>query len=269
MKKKTKIGLTCAVAVASGVLAYSHFVEPKQLQLKEYQINTNKNKTLRIILFGDLHIDNSTSMNYLKKVVDMINQQNPDLVLFTGDFFDAFHRYHGNVDDVIQVMSLVKSKYGNFAVFGNHDVGGGSIRIYPEVMEKSGFKMILNNNVLIEEIGVNLIGLDDSMLGNPLSSINMLKEEQAMNILMTHEPDIVDNYNLQNVSLVASGHTHGGQVSLPIVSNFVLPKYGKKYVDGIYELSDESKIIVTSGIGTTHLAMRLANPPEIVLIQTK
>lgn len=109
-------------------------------------------------------------------------------------------------------------------------------------------------------------GLDDSLLGNPSVSETFAYRQQAdYSILLTHEPDVADQFVGTNTQLVLAGHSHGGQVRLPFYQ--VKNVLAKKYVRGLYELSDQTKLYVNTGLGTTSIHARFCVPPEISVFQ--
>ncbi|MEG2247253.1 MAG: metallophosphoesterase, partial [Peptostreptococcaceae bacterium] len=88
-------------------------------------------------------------------------------------------------------------------------------------------------------------------------------DDNDFNLMLIHEPDIMDGFKEGKIDLAVAGHTHGGQVSLPIKGEILAPPYGKKYTKGFYEIN-ENNLYVSSGLGSTKLPFRLMNIPEII-----
>ena len=136
-------------------------------------------------------------------------------------------------------------------------------------MAAGGFTVLVDDWLDITELNVRLLGLDDVYRGNPDTTLTDEALDGSYNILITHEPDIVDKMASDQVQLVLAGHTHGGQISLPYLTEKILPANGKKYVKGLFSIGSEgqTKLFVTKGTGMTKLPFRFMNVPEIVAIE--
>ncbi|QFF99972.1 metallophosphoesterase [Psychrobacillus glaciei] len=274
MKKTKKIILRiikCAIIgsmLAVGIVTYSFKIEPKRLITREYQLEltTGGENSIRVVQFSDVHLGPNFSLKQLEKLVIKINRLKPDVIAFTGDLMDVPSQFEGRLN-ISDVLGKLKSTYGNYAVWGNHDHGGGGNRFYADIMVKSGFKVLRNESSIID-LGngkvLNVIGLDDAMLGNP----NVQKaysgvDEQGATLLLLHQPDLVDEVGHENFDLALAGHSHGGQVVLPVVGPIVTPPLAKKYTKGMYKLGNDHHLYVNSGIGTTRIPIRFWDPSEI------
>ncbi len=250
---------------------YACFIEPFDLRVKEETITTEKASTTRILLFSDTHFSDWYTTEHFQTVVDKINEAEPDIVVFTGDLIDHFRYYKGNIEDISTQLSLINAPLGKYAVFGNHDYGGGAEAQYESIMNAGGFTVLTNQYTSIEEKNIGLIGIDDLLLGNGSASVCSCASTDQFNIVLCHEPDIADQIQEYNIDLLLSGHTHGGQVRIPIITNLglsIFPSHGNKYLSGMYSLDNsyETKVYVTSGIGMTALPMRFLAPPDITVI---
>lgn len=203
-------------------------------------------------------------------MVNRINQQNPDIVVFTGDLYDNYALY---IDDanIITELQKIKAKYDKIAIWGNHDYGGGAVRQYQYIIEQSGFTLLKNENWYVTtETGRKMLltGLDDSMMGNVYMPDGTKIYDSDYDILLTHEPDTVEDYLEYNYNFVMSGHSHGGQFNipfLPIINEKAVAatSLATMYVGGMYTFDSENKIYVNTGIGTTHISARFGVVPEI------
>ncbi|MEG0373688.1 MAG: metallophosphoesterase, partial [Enterococcus sp.] len=132
-----------------------------------------------------------------------------------------------------------------------------------EVLKNTGETITLNNGKRVF-IG----GLDDSLLGNPsVTETLAYRGKYNYSILLTHEPDVADKFIGTNTQLVLAGHSHGGQVRLPFYQ--VKNVLAEKYVRGLYELRDQTKLYVNTGLGTTSIHARFCVPPEISVFQLR
>ena len=224
----------------------------------------------KVVFFSDTHFGKFYAQDKIEAIVDKINAQNPDLVLFGGDFLDNYARDKSelNLEYFAEQLAKIQSAYGKYAVFGNHDYGGGAVRIFEELMNKGGFKVLDNESEWIEGLGLRLIGYDDYLMGDTAQSLYQVKSEE-FNLILSHEPDIADQIAMKNKGFMIAGHSHGGQVTLPFITKKVLPPGATTYVKGQYNgigVNKNITLFVSKGIGTTVRPYRFLNIPEIVTL---
>ena len=194
-----------------------------------------------------------------------MNQEEADILVFTGDLLDNYAKY-GPLDEVSEALAQMQATIGKYGVWGNHDYGGGASRIYEDTMNQGGFTILRNEGVTLTMVnGGELFigGLDDALLGRP-SAASVLSSRQSpdYSIVLTHAPDLADDFLKTDTQLVLAGHSHGGQINLPLIES-PMPPYAKKYQKGLYKLDDETTLYVNSGLGTTQIHARLLAPPEV------
>lgn len=250
---------------------WSIFVEPKMLNIKNFTLQDEDLKGLKIVFAGDLHIKNNQERRLIE-VIEKINAQNPDLILFTGDFA-AGHKKKSSLDFEIYANHLKKlrAKYGIYTVIGNHDYWAGYEDI-KNMLEKSGIKILENSNVpliLENDKKIYIAGVEDLQTGNPNVYLALDGIGSNPTIFLTHSPDVFVDVPKGNVKLTLAGHVHGGQIRLPFVGAVIIPsKYGDRFSQGLIE-ENERKMIVTKGVGTSILPIRFNCKPEIVVINFK
>jgi predicted MPP superfamily phosphohydrolase len=258
------------IMIALGLYVYARYIEPNLLMVNRVALENNKlANPLKIVFFGDTHLGEFADINRLNEIVDKINAENPDLVIFTGDLIDSKTAFTVDPEAISQSLSKIHATYGKYSVIGNHEYALTKTYNYKDLMNDSGFEVLRNDWLDLSEINVRILGLDDAFSGEPDTNLGDQALDGAYNIMMTHEPDIVDHMSLDNVQLVLAGHTHGGQISLPFSIVKILPANGKKYVKGLFSLGSEgqTKLFVTKGTGMTTLPFRFMNVPEIVSIE--
>lgn len=258
------------------IFIYARFIEPNLLIVKTVDINSTTNvdtNNIKIVLFSDTHFGEFYVEEKLENIVNKINDQDADIVIFGGDLMDSYYRSPPDIDYIKTYFKKIESKIGNYSVYGNHDYGGGAVKVYKNIMEGSGFTLLKNEikTIDIDDVKINIIGLDDYLLGKPDKNILNGIEKNHYNILVSHAPDLVDELNFDDINLVLSGHTHGGQVNIPFITEKVLPLGGKKYIKGIFDFDNDikTKLYVTSGIGLTKINFRFLNIPEIITLNVK
>lgn len=245
---------------------WAGLVEPQMLIIRKSSIELPVSQEVRVVFFTDTHLGKWYAPENLQKICDKINDQQPDIVIFGGDFFDVYRRDTDILDlsQISEILKQIKAPLGKYAVWGNHDYGEGAEEIYPIVMQEGGFSLLKNSGILLQEQNLYLYGIDDLLFGRPQTDEMLLTQDTAK-VLISHEPDTVDLLNEFQEGLMLSGHSHGGQIRLPVITQKILPPGARKYVKGYYQ-TEQGKLFVSSGIGMTKLPLRFGTPPEICVI---
>lgn len=247
---------------------YAIFIEPSLLTVKEVYLNIdnfNSNDELTIAQFSDTHLGFHYDLDDLEKAVEKINSLQPDLIVFSGDLIDNAHEYE-DIANITPILQKLEAPLGKFAVYGNHDYGGGAMNHYQEIMIDSGFTLLVNATVpltLNNGSTLAISGLDEAYFGEPdPDKLEEMITGYPYHLLLLHEPDIIDSFStLPNLAL--AGHSHGGQIQIPFFGPLITTRYAEKYIDGSYQLTEDSLLYVNTGLGTTRFPMRFANVPEI------
>jgi predicted MPP superfamily phosphohydrolase len=226
-----------------------------------------------MVQLSDIHLVEYTEPWFLVDAVERINRINPDIVLLTGDFVSR-----GPLADstawraagvAAEILSTLKAPQ-RFGILGNHDVAVGSEHVI-QPLEAHKTPMLVDSYVAIERghDRIWLCGTDDASMRTPVLSLAVPQLPDVPVILMVHEPDYADTVRqhprFPMIDVMLSGHTHGGQVRLPLAGPMVLPPMGRKYVEGAFQIG-HMQLYVNRGLGTVGLPMRLNCPPEITHI---
>ena len=212
----------------------------------------------KILQFSDVHLGPEFTLKQLENLVEKINALSPDVVVFTGDLIDRFESYKAEREEAKGILQKIHAPLGKYAVFGNHDRGGGGSLFYKKYMEEAGFSVLVNEVQKIKaENGkyITISGLDD-----------------FFNMLLVHEPDVVDKVARYPVDFQMSGHSHGGQVQIPFIGPLITTKLAESHVEGMYEVEGKSKplyLYVNRGIGTTRMPVRFWSVPELSVFVLK
>lgn len=250
-------------------LVWIFLIEPNLLLETKIEITLfSKIKTFKefkIVHLSDVHFRNFGIRE--KKLISTLKKISPDYVFITGDLLDWTTDDIFSVENFLrQLSSLVPGKL--YGVYGNHEHRNKKIPEMKAIFKKSGLKMLENENVFLEET-FYLIGIDDMHSGRDNLKKAFFKiESQSPKILLAHSPSIFEKITEKNI-LILAGHTHGGQINIPILTELIFPlKYDKKYKKGIF-FRDEKWLYVSRGVGTTFLPVRFFSPPEITIINLK
>lgn len=273
---KRIINMLMLLVILVGVMGiYTTFIERNLLSTKKYGITINEksNDNLKIIQFTDTHLGEYFSLDNLERVVKKINKQKPDVVIFTGDLMDNASLYD-HIYEISEVLSKIEAKIGKYAIYGNRDYGGGAVRFYDEIMQESGFEVLVNDSKLIEldNVNINIFGADDALMGDYNSEKTMDGiNSDDINLLILHEPDLIDDFSEYPIDIALSGHSHGGQVYIPFIGPLATTELAEKYIKGFYNLDNnrEGKLYVNTGLGNTKVPFRLFNKPQITVINLK
>jgi len=268
-----------ACAAAAGI--YSGEIERHWIEVSQRQVPLRGLSSafdgLRIAQLSDIHLDEFTEPFFVRDAVNRINSLNPDIVVLTGDYvtYGLFEDNLAKGSEWLCANLLNQLKCPQrYAVVGNHDVKVGRERVI-EALTANKISVLDNAYQPIERSGGRfwLAGVDDPVEGVPNpdkaipESIRNIANQPI--VLLCHAPDWADNLLHhpagKAVSLMLSGHTHGGQVRLPLLGAFFLPVLGRKYVKGWFR-KDNLLFHVNRGIGTVGVPFRLDCPPEITLI---
>ena len=230
----------------------------------------------RIAQLSDFHYDDYFSVVPLRKAIDIIRPLQPDIVVLTGDFVTSPLNHVGGtraeaiarvIEPCAQLLSQLQAPSGVLAVLGNHDLGTNASQII-DVLQSHAIPVLQNRSIVIERDGKRLwfAGVDDVLEGRPdlRQALRGVPPTDPV-VLLSHEPDWADHVALYPVDLQLSGHSHGGQIRLPLVGATYLPPLGRKYPRGLRRI--QSLYLYTNcGIGTIRIPMRLNCPPEVTLI---
>ncbi len=219
---------------------------------------------LRIVQLSDTHAGpQDMPITRLRAIIAQANALRPDLVVLTGDYQGVklfAPETNSSLDNVVAPFAELRSRLGTFAVRGNHDNAHWSPRVIPR------YRMTYLQNAWADAGPLIVAGLDDLETGHVdvAAALAGVPPGKPV-ILLMHEPDTFPDVPA-SVALTLAGHTHGGQIVLPLIGAPVIPsEYGQRYRRGLI-VERGRRMIVSSGVGTTTIPIRLGVPPEIVLI---
>ena len=268
-----------AIGGASALGTDAFLIEPNRPQIVRKEIKLrrwpSRLEGFTIALLSDFHYDPCFSVHPIWSSVDMVNDLHPELIGLAGDFVsvplvgDPANGAEG-AEPCAELLGKLKAPHGVWAVLGNHDVFSNPGRVM-NALKAQGIQILSNHSIPIEKDGGRfwLGGVDDVMGGSADLSATLSKiPTREATVLLAHEPDYADYVSRYPVDLQLSGHSHGGQVRLPLIPPLFLPDLAKKYVWGLFNVGPLT-LYTTAGIGTVRLPVRFNCPPEITLISLR
>jgi predicted MPP superfamily phosphohydrolase len=262
-------------------LTYS-LIEPHRVVVHKFDVAL-KNlplaaEGLKIAQISDLHCSAITRPAFIAHAVQMCNALQPDVVALTGDFVSRRNSYSHTTgariwakpvmeyaNEVAAELSHLQAPGGVYAVPGNHDHSKGNCEAIMNVLEQHGVRPLVNASTRIYDT-LPLVGLDDLRAGKPQlkQAFDGIAPEEAQ-IVLSHNPRLLTAIANRN-ALMLSGHTHAGQVLLPLLPIRVKPSdvAHTPQLRGWYRQGD-AQLYVNTGLGSVHFPMRFRCPPEIAL----
>lgn len=271
--KKILIFILCLLFILFGVLLYSRFIGTVGLRTNEITIHTNILESyngMKIVHFSDLHYKKVITEERVKNLIKEINRLKPDIVLFTGDLFDQDYEItNQDINFLIQEFSNIESKFGNYAILGDHDYL--EEETVQNIYLQSNFTLLKNEHTIIynENNDKIFIGGLESFTKGKADIHSVLEKFQSeedifYKIVLIHEPDYIDTIlkEFPDCSLILSSHSINGSINLPVIRNILLPNGAKKYNKSYYKIN-QTDVYISNGIGVNQVNFRLFNTPSL------
>ncbi len=252
--------------IGLGVLIYGGFIEPKLVQITKYSLGEGEKK-LRLVFLSDFHAGVKKQRAFYQRIAERVAALQPDLLVLGGDFVDECAE---DIHVLAPILGL-RPPLGTRFVLGNHDFFDDPNIVTARLVE-AGARDLTNQSVtfkLTDTESLELVGLDDSLHGSPDLRLAE-KPKQGMRIIVMHEPDLLLDLPEGCADLVLLGHTHGGQIRLPVYGPVVgLPQVISHTLDAGERSWKNLRVIISRGIGEALVRARLGVRPEIVVVDVK
>jgi len=241
----TRFGIALHVLSVVGTvcLLYGYFIEPYRVDVTETTIRTAKLKStsFRIVQISDLHCD--TVLRNEERAVRIIRQLKPDIIVGTGDFLNRASA----LPRLQATLRQLDAPLGKFAVKGNFEIGCWT-RL--DLFKDTGFRVLDHDTTVVakQEDAIAISGLSFG-LADAYRDVLQEPVDGRFHIFLFHTPDLIEDIRGLGVDLYLCGHTHGGQVALPLYGALItFSKFGKRYEAGRYEF-DGTMLYVNRGLG--------------------
>ncbi len=274
MNRRTFLKILSAgvVSAASGQLAFTALSEPYKYEIVEQRILLRRLGAglhgLRAVQISDLHMNTWFTRAELETVIRLSLQQKPDLIFITGDFLTNGGNRQKAFDELYEPLRDLAGRMPVFSVLGNHDFYNRADRPMLRLLREVGINDVTNGMETYQRNGdtLHIAGIGTYITRDfHLNQVDELVPPDSAAILLAHEPDVAKyTQRLNKFGLQISGHTHGGQINLPLIGPLALPEMGTRYPAGLYAQGD-LQVYTNRGVGMTHLPLRLNCPPEITV----
>ncbi len=279
MFRTTRFKTLVAILLFGGGLlsVWALWIEPDRLTVKEYTLAIpdwpERPDRLKIAALSDLHIGSPhMKLDKLRRIVARVNEAKPDLVVLLGDFVIRGIAGGSFIEPELTAEELkgLQARYGAVAVLGNHDNWYDGPRVR-RALEQCGIRVLENESLAIHHGNQDLwlAGLADVWTRRPNleEALRQVPVKDPV-IVLTHNPDVFPALPAR-VKLTFAGHTHGGQVSLPLIGRPIVPsQYGQRYAIG-HIVENGRHLFVTPGLGSSIIPVRLRVPPEISIVTVR
>jgi hypothetical protein len=277
----SRIGDVALIGGVGAVGSWTALIEPGWLRLQRYEVTIRGLPQaldgLRIAHLSDTHFGPYIGVGHIREAIELANDQTPDLAVLTGDYV---HRSPDTIAPGIAIFAELRARHGTVAVLGNHDHWEGADGCR-ESFRRAGIPMLDNTHLVLtpaglgdrEEVGESLAICGVGDLWEDLCDHRVATQGlsgSCPRLLLSHNPDAAEVLWRRDpevrIDLQFSGHTHGGQVSLPVIGAPIVPsQYGSKYCGGLVE-GPAWPVIVSRAVGMTIAPVRLGVRPEVGLI---
>ena len=266
-------GLAGAPLLAlSATSAYARFIEPYYYRVVEQDVFVRDLpqafENFRITQLTDVHHSRIVGLDEIRRVVNLAQSTKPDLIALTGDYTTTYRRF---IEPCAEALGNLQAPDGVWAVLGNHDHYTDH-ELTTRSLERNHIPVLNNANTTLRRgsDSLQLAGIDDwSWAQGDWDRAFHGLDQNRPTVLLSHQPSVLDLPETQRVSLILSGHTHGGQVTFPFIGAPArLATKDLKYAHGLFRRGD-TQLFVSSGTGVIGLPVRLGARPEVAVLRLR
>ncbi|MFO0983572.1 MAG: metallophosphoesterase [Planctomycetota bacterium] len=267
-----------ALSGAAAGLAYGRFVESQWIEATAREVAIRDLPVefdgFRIAQLSDIHHGRMMPREMILNGVAICNAAQPDIAVVTGDHLGDHQDY---LFELAELLTELRPRIGTFVILGNHDYGVYSPRgtsrdfnVHKKVVRAFGgqrLTLLRNDRVVLERgaASLDLVGLDDFWSRQTQPQVLDEIAESRPRIVLAHNPDTVLQIGQKRADLILSGHTHGGQIVLPMLGPIVVPTEHRRFVAGLYQVG-QNQLYVNRGLGFVWRPVRFGARPEVAML---
>ena len=261
MVKKIIVIVTSLIIVIAACIINATIFNTKQLQTRQVILKSEKineeSSDLLIAYFSDLHYGTYIDNDFLENVINKINDYKPDVIIFGGDLLDNINEE--NKVYLTDVLKTLDAEYGKYAILSDQDKLNKTD--ITKILIDANFKTINDTNasININNSTINIVGVDTNFV-EAFHGIN----SNNYTLVVGHYPDLFDDIIDYDFDYMLAGHSHGGQIYIPLINYFFRKEGCQKYYHGKYQ-EDNKTLDITNGVGRTDSNARFLADAEIVL----
>ena len=262
MVKKIIVIVTSLIIVIATCIINATIFNTKQIQTRQVILKSEKideeSSGLLIAYFSDLHYGTYIDKDFLENVISKINDYKPNIIIFGGDLLDNINEE--NKVYLTDVLKTLDAEYGKYAILGDQDKTNEDD--ISKILKDADFKIIDDTNITINinnESSINIVGIDNNF-GEAFHGIN----SNNYTLVVGHYPDLFEDIIDYDFDYMLAGHSHGGQIYIPLINYFFRKQGCQKYYHGKYQ-EDNKTLDITNGVGRTDNNARFLADAEIVL----
>lgn len=262
-RRRSVVGLTATIAeLAQETFVGSHAVEVTRVTI-ELRALPDAFVGMTIAQLSDIHHSSFMSAERIAEIVEDTNAIGADVIILTGDYV-SYSPYY--IAGAAEALGRLRAPFGVYAVLGNHDFWNDAEEV-SRALRREGIEVLRNASTELSIGGeaVVLAGIDD--LGVRAADLDRAlrgADPRRVRLLLSHNPGIIRRAAMRAVDFVFSGHTHGGQVRLPVMGAVSMLNHPKAFVSGLAALGG-TQIYVNRGLGTVIVPVRVGSPPEVTV----
>ena len=259
------VGVSAASAYATLIEPYNYLVSQTDIYLKNLP---ERFENYRITQLTDIHHSRILGIEEVRRVVQLAQQTKPDIFVLTGDYSTSYRRY---IEPCAEALGSLSAPDGVWAVLGNHDHYTDP-ELTTRALERQHITVLNNQNTNLKRgpDTLQLSGIDDwTWNATDWTKAFAGLNKDSPTVLLSHQPNVLEFEQTQNVSLILSGHTHGGQIYLPWLGTPA--KFAAKdlrFAQGLFRHNDV-QLYVSSGTGVIGWPIRFGVRPEIAVLRLK
>ncbi len=274
-----KLGIKILIGfliIIIGSYLYGCYIAPNLIKTNEYKIKVDNLPDnfngFKIVHISDILYGTNFNEDNLEKLVKTVNDNNPDIVVLTGDLINKKNKLtSSSAEKVGNILSKIKTTCGKYVINGDNDINFDE---WTNIIKTAGFINLNNTYDTIYKNGYDyflIAGVstfaDKESINNKMTAtlehLNSLEQNPPIyNILLMHEADYIDDLTSNPFDLVLAGHSLGGIVNLPLFGPAYRKDGASKYNSGHYKL-ENSDLYVSTGLGSEEFKFRLFNKPSI------